>query len=282
MSSSAESPHNSHLLFIGQQCHSAQCYMVDFLPFRCDHCSHAFCADHYKPTTHACEKYDASKHDRIAPLCPLCSTPVAIPPGQDPNVRMEQHIEMVCSVTTGKRSKQGSMPVCAKGRCSKVLFAPIKCNSCNKQFCAAHRFPSSHDCSPSSSSSSSQPPGSAIRAQIATQTSAASAAAMAAFKRNMATAKAKPSASNPVTPAGSTTAAKAEVGTTGKSTNIFVKLKTDRCDISSPPGREIRTPTSPTSHTYTYTANTGVDALPAPSSPHTSLTRIQPLGVHRP
>lgn len=66
---------------------------------------------------------------------PLCNTPVAIPPNQDPNMRMEQHIEKECSVTTGKRSKQGGMPVCAKGKCGKVLFAPIKCNVSECQCC---------------------------------------------------------------------------------------------------------------------------------------------------
>jgi hypothetical protein len=69
---------------------------------------------------------------------PLCNIPIAIPPDQDPNMRMEQHIEKECSVTTGKREKQGGMPVCARGKCGKVLFAPIKCNVSlcqNMRFC---------------------------------------------------------------------------------------------------------------------------------------------------
>ncbi|KAF8574330.1 hypothetical protein K439DRAFT_1394438 [Ramaria rubella] len=220
--STGESPHNSHLLFIGQQCHATQCYMVDFLPFRCDHCKHAFCADHYKPTSHECEKYDAAKLDRIAPPCPLCNTPVAIPQDQDPNVRMEQHIERECNVTTGKRAKTGGMPVCARGKCGKLLFAPIKCNSCSRQFCASHRFPSSHSCSAAAASSSTpgskQAPSSRASATAASnagtnfvnQTSAASAAAMAAIKRNMATTnKPKPV---PKSVAGASTA-KPNIGT---------------------------------------------------------------------
>lgn len=58
-------------------------------------------------------------------LGPICSTPVAIPQGQDPNVRMTHHIEREC----GKRPEDISkVPRCASGRCTKVLYAPIKCD----------------------------------------------------------------------------------------------------------------------------------------------------------
>ena len=63
-------------------------------------------------------------------LGPLCNTPVAIPPGEDPNIRMERHISMECSVMTGKSGKTRSQPVCARGKCGKVLYAPITCNVC--------------------------------------------------------------------------------------------------------------------------------------------------------
>lgn len=66
---------------------------------------------------------------------PLCNKPVAIPLNQDPNVRMEQHITMECSVMTGKRQTK-STPVCARGKCGKVLFAPISCKVCS-QHCEA-------------------------------------------------------------------------------------------------------------------------------------------------
>lgn len=57
---------------------------------------------------------------------PLCNTPVAIPLGQDPNVRMDGHLTNECSVMTG-RAKARTSRVCAKGNCRKVLFSPIKC-----------------------------------------------------------------------------------------------------------------------------------------------------------
>ncbi|GAV99961.1 sec14 cytosolic factor [Lentinula edodes] len=75
------------LLAIGKQCSHPTCHLVDFLPFKCQHCQESFCQDHYKVAEHSCPNYDESKHNRIAPNCPLCNEPVAIRPGTDPNPR---------------------------------------------------------------------------------------------------------------------------------------------------------------------------------------------------
>ncbi|KAL4069952.1 hypothetical protein V8B97DRAFT_1967163 [Scleroderma yunnanense] len=142
---------SSELLAIGRQCSQASCLLVDFLPFKCEHCSESFCAEHFTVTAHKCPKYDESKHNRVAPSCPLCNNPVAIPPGQDPNIRMETHISTECSVTTGKSDKAKSTPTCARGKCGKVLFAPISCDTCHKQYCPLHRFPKDHGCTAAAS-----------------------------------------------------------------------------------------------------------------------------------
>ncbi|KAF8645247.1 hypothetical protein AX16_008072 [Volvariella volvacea WC 439] len=83
---------------------------------------------------------------------PLCNVPVAFRPGQDPNDRMEEHFNTDCTVMTGKAAKSKS-PVCARASCKKVLFSPISCDKCRRQFCPAHRFPSDHNCT----SATSQP-----------------------------------------------------------------------------------------------------------------------------
>ena len=70
-------------------------------------------------------------------LGPFCNTPVAIPPGQDPNIRMERHIDSECTVATGKSGKSKSTPTCARAKCGKVLFSPIRCNV---SICFAHVF----------------------------------------------------------------------------------------------------------------------------------------------
>ena len=147
-SSSSVQDRDSQLLDVGKQCSHVSCLLVDFLPFKCHHCKLSFCQDHFKVDAHECPKYDESKYNRVAPNCmsdligtiiclnscaifylsgPLCNIPVAIRPGQDPNVRMDVHLEKECSVVTGK-VKSKSTPTCAKGNCKKVLFSPIRCD----------------------------------------------------------------------------------------------------------------------------------------------------------
>ncbi|KAH9936365.1 uncharacterized protein B0H18DRAFT_973581 [Fomitopsis serialis] len=180
MSGSSTPERDAGLLAIGQQCSASSCMLVDFLPFKCHHCSHPFCGEHFLPEAHKCDKFDASKHNRVAPSCPLCNTPVAVPPGQDPNIRMEMHINSECSVMTGK-TRKSSHPTCARAKCGKVLYAPIQCDKCKQQFCPQHRFPTSHMCSsgaPTKSASSSASPFQSASSQAS--------AAMATIQRAMA------------------------------------------------------------------------------------------------
>ncbi|KAI0770230.1 hypothetical protein C8Q74DRAFT_1203040 [Fomes fomentarius] len=182
MSNAATPERDAHLLEVGKQCSASGCLLVDFLPFKCQYCTHPYCGEHFLPTAHACAEYDAAKLDRVAPSCPFCNTPVAIPPGQDPNIRMERHINSECSVMTGRRAKSGA-PTCARPKCGKVLFSPIRCESCKQQYCPQHRFPKDHTCSATSASSPKQSPAGNAWTNVSKQTNAASAAAMAAMKR---------------------------------------------------------------------------------------------------
>ncbi|KAK1229886.1 hypothetical protein PQX77_007058 [Marasmius sp. AFHP31] len=189
---------NQQLLSVGKQCSHVSCNLVDFLPFKCQHCQQSFCQEHFKVDDHKCPSYDASKHDRIAPSCPLCNTPVAIPPGQDPNIRMERHFTQECSVMLGKEVKK-STPICARGKCGKVLYAPIRCDKCQRQFCPTHRFPSDHTCTPASSTTAASSRPGALTAnsrllkiqneinQKAQKASAAGVAAADAIKKSMGT-----------------------------------------------------------------------------------------------
>jgi AN1-like Zinc finger len=150
-SSSAPSPNrdrDQQLLAVGRQCSHPSCRLVDFLPFKCQHCANSFCADHFKPASHSCPKYDEAKFNRVVPDCehrsclisyrlvqlmlcalgPLCNEPVPIPPGQDPNIRMERHLSIDCSVMTGRSQKASSTPRCARPKCGKLLFAQIQCD----------------------------------------------------------------------------------------------------------------------------------------------------------
>ncbi|KAF8195460.1 hypothetical protein BJ912DRAFT_957039 [Pholiota molesta] len=188
---------DAQLLAVGKQCSDPTCLLVDFLPFKCQHCELSFCQEHFKVNAHHCSKYDESKHNRIAPNCPLCNTPVAVRPGQDPNVRMDIPLEKECSVVTGK-VKSKSTPLCARASCRKVLFSPIRCTSCRLQFCPAHRFPGDHTCStaPSTSAPASYP-------SLAGLTTTAGAAALGAIKTSIVAASSpasRPTASKPSKP----------------------------------------------------------------------------------
>lgn len=189
----ATSKPTAELLAIGHQCSAQYCNLVDFLPYKCQHCEQKFCSEHRVPASHNCAKYDELKHNRVAPPCPLCNTPVTIPVGQDPNIRMERHITNECSVMTGRPNKS-TQPHCANPKCKKLLFAPIRCDKCNEQFCPQHRFPSDHICK---AAKTQTPPKSGITSTDnadakmqgpANETSARRNAAMAAIKRSMASA----------------------------------------------------------------------------------------------
>ncbi|KAF9489376.1 hypothetical protein BDN71DRAFT_1456208 [Pleurotus eryngii] len=156
------SERDTHLLSVGKQCSLQTCMLVDFLPFKCQHCSKSYCGEHFKVEAHKCPEYDESKYDRVAPNCPLCNEPVAVPPNQDPNIRMEQHLTRDCSVMTGRTGKKKSGPACARTKCGKTLFAPIQCNQCKQQFCPSHRFPADHSCTAPPNSSTSNTGGNTL------------------------------------------------------------------------------------------------------------------------
>lgn len=236
MASTSEPP--ADLLSIGHQCSAQYCNLIDFLPFKCQHCERKFCGEHYLPASHNCDKYDESKHNRVAPSCPLCNTPVTIPAGQDPNTPMERHITNECSVMTGK-TKKSAQPHCANPRCKKLLFAPIRCDKCSQQFCPQHRFPSDHTCKTTETTAQtlSKPPTTTTsnvntKAQdLANGVSARSNAAMAAIKRSMASTKssAKPTpSSSALQPPQSTQKSSSSSTSSPSKTHLNPLSKTDR------------------------------------------------------
>src|SRR5215470_13408273 len=69
MSVSDNPGRDKQLLAIGHQCSLSSCLLVDFLPFKCQHCNEQFCAEHFSVESHKCPKYDESKFNRVAPSC---------------------------------------------------------------------------------------------------------------------------------------------------------------------------------------------------------------------
>ncbi|KAJ3523769.1 hypothetical protein NMY22_g11292 [Coprinellus aureogranulatus] len=131
---------HGQMLLLGTQCAETHCLQVDFLPFKCTHCAKSYCQAHYKVEDHKCPDYEEFKYNRVAPDCPFCHVPVAVPLDQDPNIRMELHFEKDCVVILGE------VPPRPTPRCSK--------KSCNEVHCVAHRFPAEHNCAKAALASS--------------------------------------------------------------------------------------------------------------------------------
>lgn len=233
---------NQQMLAIGRQCSHPSCHLVDFLPFKCQHCANSYCADHFKPAAHSCEKYDESKYNRVAPDCPLCNEPVPIPPGEDSNITMERHLTRDCSFMTGRSQKANATPKCARPKCGKLLFAQIQCDKCRQKFCPEHRFPSSHNCPSISSTALPTPTSTAIKPSH--QTRSISASGLAALKRATTSVKSSapspaPAKASPVpTPAQGVASSSAAVAS-GTNTSLpkpFSKTKTDRSLTLTIPG----------------------------------------------
>lgn len=270
---------DDQMLSIGQQCSDPTCNLIDFLPLKCQHCHKSYCGDHFLPLVHKCDQYDESKHNRVAPSCPLCNTPIAIPPGEDPNIRMERHFANDCYVMTGKTPKS-STPHCAKPKCGKLLFSPIRCDKCSQQFCPQHRFPNTHTCTPAASSSNSRTSSTTYLANAKNDSSVASAAAIAAIKRAMnntankaaaAAAKSVPKAKQAPVPAPQ--AVKASSSSSSK-TNPF--SATDR--PRSPPRKYITIVTPAVNPTITTSSNNTTNINTSPRcAPKSTSDLLDPL-----
>ncbi|KAF8272220.1 hypothetical protein EI94DRAFT_1796354 [Lactarius quietus] len=209
LTSTSSPEHDQQILAIGRQCSHTSCLLVDFLPFKCQHCANSFCADHFKPESHSCSKYDETKYNRVAPDCPLCNEPV-------PFLQAKTLIY--------------GWSLFTKVFKTEVWESFIRSNSkCRQKFCPEHRFPNSHNCSSLSSPAAiSNTPSTA-----STQLSAISASGLAAMRRAAASAKsAVPSPSTKTSKGPAKAASSANTGASGSKHNIPNPFsKTDR----SPP-----------------------------------------------
>ncbi|KAL0961206.1 hypothetical protein HGRIS_006174 [Hohenbuehelia grisea] len=265
--STPSSERDEQLLSVGKQCSESTCHLVDYLPFKCQHCEQSFCGEHFKVEAHKCPKYDETKFDRIAPNCPLCNKPVAIPPNQDPNIRMEQHLSRDCSIMTGKSGKARTVPVCARVKCTKPLYAPIRCDQCKEQFCPQHRFPADHSCTPAPA-----PATSGNRLGAAPMKSLAdlySKTASSTKKAGSALGSIKASASNSSSTSAKTAPSTSSASPAAKAASSLPKnpiagLKTDRVLISNPTITTAIT-TTPTMTTNPTTTTTTVSYISVPA-----------------
>lgn len=104
----------------GAHCSLPSCRRLDFLPFKCKHCSLLYCLEHFRSSAHACSK--------------------------EPNGMRELYKQ----TSTGIASEAPARERCPTLGCGKVLTASgsLKCNRCGSRVCLAHRYEDSHPCEP--------------------------------------------------------------------------------------------------------------------------------------
>ncbi|CEQ42075.1 SPOSA6832_03840, partial [Sporobolomyces salmonicolor] len=154
------------------------------LPFNCPSCKLPFCAEHWRPPSgHTCTQYDprlfdvrplpsflpsflppfssvdlpnspplslslsfANARQNRVPSCPLCSTPIPIPPQTDPNLPMDSHLSTTCPVLHPHLPKPKPANVCNAPKCKVKMVVPIQCDECGGKFCPQHRWRGDHKC----------------------------------------------------------------------------------------------------------------------------------------
>jgi len=126
---------------LGKACEHSTCSRLDFLPYLCSLCKKIFCEDHREFSRHSCpEQY---RVDAKVPICPKCNEPIPVKPGDDPNIKVNQHIENNCS----KMPKIKTYPNrCNVKGCKKKEVIPFLCRNCKVNFCISHKFEKDHDC----------------------------------------------------------------------------------------------------------------------------------------
>ncbi|KAL1239709.1 AN1-type zinc finger protein 2B [Trichinella pseudospiralis] len=119
---------------LGEHCSYALCRRLDFLPIKCDECSQLFCKDHYEYSRHACPFLD----ERTT-VFPFVRCAVNRDCQSDPALAKRKIYVNKCSVKN----------------CKQRELVPVECPKCHKNFCFKHRHNADHECSQSSSNSTS-------------------------------------------------------------------------------------------------------------------------------
>ncbi|RCH92746.1 zinc finger, AN1-type domain, partial [Rhizopus azygosporus] len=126
---------------LGKRCTAPACNLYDFLPYTCIYCKHIFCQEHFKLQDHHCPSLNDPNMDIRVPTCPICEKPVSVPRGQDPNIRMNEHIQNNCADLKPKNDN-----TCRKKGCTTKMLVPMQCPDCKRSFCVKHRLPVDHLC----------------------------------------------------------------------------------------------------------------------------------------
>ncbi|CAJ0766088.1 9746_t:CDS:2 [Entrophospora sp. SA101] len=128
---------------LGKHCSDPNCKQLDYLPVKCQYCKKDYCNEHFKPNDHNCT--NAPSEDGVkVPVCPVCNQPIPVAKGEDPNIRMNIHIENDCNKPVKSTSKPFNS--CSFGKCKNRIAVKIMCSGCGKSYCIKHRLEPDHKC----------------------------------------------------------------------------------------------------------------------------------------
>ena len=125
-------------LAVGKRCVVDYCAIIDFLPFQCQNCRKTYCADHVSSKEHTCKN---KLVDNRTIKCLVCSSPIAIPNGEDPNIKVDLHIRNNCKKINSINVKQCQF-------CHTKTSITTFCKECHLELCLAHRHIMDHQCKP--------------------------------------------------------------------------------------------------------------------------------------
>eukprot|EP00931_Biecheleriopsis_adriatica_P074974 TRINITY_DN4893_c0_g1_i1.p1 TRINITY_DN4893_c0_g1~~TRINITY_DN4893_c0_g1_i1.p1 ORF type:complete len:205 (-),score=30.18 TRINITY_DN4893_c0_g1_i1:57-602(-) len=135
----------AHFSDCGKRCEHPYCGQQDMLPFQCDACGKTYCSHHLGYEAHSCPKGHASKDRRVI-VCPLCTTALPHPAGEDENAIWERHMASG-NCKPREPAKSNRCPV--KGCKEKLTFSnSCSCGTCGIKVCLKHRFEDQHECKP--------------------------------------------------------------------------------------------------------------------------------------
>ncbi|CAO3597892.1 unnamed protein product [Absidia cylindrospora] len=125
---------------LGKQCSKFECGQLDFLPYTCYHCKKIFCQEHFKLDDHLCPSRQDPSLDIRVPTCPICEKPIPGSRNEDPNIRVNRHIQNNC-IDEEKPSN-----TCRLKGCKAKLLVPMNCGACGLAYCVKHRLEQDHQC----------------------------------------------------------------------------------------------------------------------------------------
>mmetsp|Transcript_27682 Transcript_27682/g.38485 ORF Transcript_27682/g.38485 Transcript_27682/m.38485 type:complete len:190 (-) Transcript_27682:136-705(-) len=135
------------LTHVGKHCALKECSQLDFLPFRCSHCSSSFCLEHRKPEDHSCSKYTPPRPP-VVTICKDCNRSITANGDDSMSSLLEKHYKAgECKKFKVTKPFRCTYLKPSGKVCRKREFDENICKHCSKNYCIKHRHAEEHECS---------------------------------------------------------------------------------------------------------------------------------------